>query len=278
MVRNDNTTPQSTQPDCDTLADLLPAYSMGMTDTAETLLVEELLVHCPEQATALEEYQALSDAMLFSAPDVMPPASLGTKLQALTTPEVSTTVDSDSNKIRTIPFRNAVIAIAGIAAVSVILFGLVLYLLGEVDSLRDENRVLSALAQDNESFLNVLGTGDLLQTSLAPQQDGSNAVATVITNPQRTVGLVRVENFPRLDPGMTYQAWLIRGDDRISAGIFDVDPSGIATLIFTAPQSLANYEALGITPEPAGGSDAPTNSPVVFGTFADASSDSASGG
>src|SRR5258705_8525299 len=84
MSENPNLSMSSSDPDCESLQALLPAYSIGATDEAETRLVESLLPLCPDIAAELPEYLALSGAILETITPVMPPAALHDKLMALT--------------------------------------------------------------------------------------------------------------------------------------------------------------------------------------------------
>ncbi|MBZ0317449.1 MAG: hypothetical protein K8L91_13595, partial [Anaerolineae bacterium] len=52
---------------CDTLRELLPAYSIGATDEAETRLVESLLDECPEVAAELLDFMRLAGAIAYTA-------------------------------------------------------------------------------------------------------------------------------------------------------------------------------------------------------------------
>lgn len=283
-----NNNPQSHKTDCETLAELLPAYSMGMTDAEESLLVEELLVQCPEYHAELETYKELNSAMLFSAPQKQAPASIAANLMKLTAPDAESSVTTPPVKatvIREAPasptpapilrpnFRRGMLAVAGVAvAAIIILVGIVGVLLNEVNTLRQDQDALTAELQARDSFLEGLSSQDIVQYALAAQQDGSDATATVIYNPERTVAMLHVENFPPLDPTMTYQAWLANDDGRISAGVFNVNEMGQATFFFTTPQPLGVFQLMGITPEPTGGSEGPTGSPVVAGRLENESS------
>jgi len=62
-----------------------------------------------------------------------------------------------------------------------------------------------------------------------------------------------------------YQVWLFTEfGDRVSAGFVPVDPEGVGRAVVRAPEEFAAYWAVGVSLEPAGGSDAPT-SPLVVG-------------
>lgn len=103
-------------------------------------------------------------------------------------------------------------------------------------------------------------------TSFEVAADGG-AHAYVEWCPQTYTVLVEAGDFPLLSPDMTYQLWLIRDGQRTSGGLFTVNPWGNGTLVMQLDEPLDNYDAIGITPEPAGGSSGPTAPPVVRKEF-----------
>lgn len=102
---------------------------------------------------------------------------------------------------------------------------------------------------------------------MPPAQSDSPAFATVAWFDQPGVGVLRADNFPPLPPSMVYQFWLIKDDKRTSGGLFTVDATGRGSLVFTPGGSLDDFDGMGVTPEPAGGSVGPTAPPVVTATL-----------
>ena len=66
---------------------------------------------------------------------------------------------------------------------------------------------------------------------------------------------------PASPPGKTWEAWVIRGQAAVAAGI--TDARGVSTLILRAP--LGAGDTVAITAEPRGGLDQPTGKPVLAG-------------
>ena len=54
-------------------------------------------------------------------------------------------------------------------------------------------------------------------------------------------------------PGYQYQAWLILDGKRVSGGVFSVNTDGYGVLQITSDRPLDQYDSLGVTLEPAGG-------------------------
>jgi anti-sigma-K factor RskA len=60
-------------------------------------------------------------------------------------------------------------------------------------------------------------------------------------------------------PGKTYQLWFVTDDQRkISAGTFDVDPSGESEIVVKVPEGIGRLALAAVTDEPAGGVPQPT--------------------
>jgi len=84
------------------------------------------------------------------------------------------------------------------------------------------------------------------------------AVATLTVSPEGGGATFVAANLLPLGSDQVYQLWIIRGDQPMSAGIFQVDENGQATL--QVDGTLASvFDAVGVSIEPAGGSEQPTN-------------------
>lgn len=62
----------------------------------------------------------------------------------------------------------------------------------------------------------------------------------------------------------TYQLWLINDEGAAGVGVFDLHEDGWGTVTI-ATELLSNYNAVGLTVEPRGGSDVPTTDVVMLG-------------
>jgi anti-sigma-K factor RskA len=99
--------------------------------------------------------------------------------------------------------------------------------------------------------------------ALANTQYSPGAIGTLIMDPNGRYGTLVVDNVAALDPGKQYQVWLIKGAEHTSGGVFSVNPDGYASLEILASLPLAQYDSIGITIEPAGGSTGPTGAKVL---------------
>ena len=77
--------------------------------------------------------------------------------------------------------------------------------------------------------------------------------------------LLAVLNLPPLPPNKAYQVWLIKGDQRFGAGLFTVDSTGFGQTVIIPVDPFTEFDAIGITVEPAEGSPGPTGDSVLKG-------------
>ena len=273
---------------------LLPAFALGAADADEIAAVTRALHSAPHLAADLAAYAALVEHLHLAATPVTPPPSLAGKLQGAlaTLPAPSRDVPRDPLRL---PPPGSTPAPArsprrwhwplAVAAAAILLLGLLnLYLLRQVDALHTEQALLRAqldtqsakLAQqdvhlagqasqlaEQDALLAALVASTGERYTMHAAQEGSLAQADVAWLFERNLAVLRASAFPTLEAGHVYQLWLIRDGQRTSGGLFTVDAQGQGTLVFTPPESLDNFEGMGITPEPEGGSTGPTAPPVV---------------
>lgn len=101
-------------------------------------------------------------------------------------------------------------------------------------------------------------TVSLKGTNVEPQAQGQ-----LIANPASQSAVLVVTGLPPLEPGKTYQVWLI-ANAPVSAGFLTVDANGQGVLIITSTESIGSFKSLGISVEPKGGSPQPTGDIVVL--------------
>lgn len=104
--------------------------------------------------------------------------------------------------------------------------------------------------------------------ALANTQNSPGAMGTLIMDIKGDYGTLVVDNLAMLTSREQYQIWLTKAGTRVSGGVFSVNTDGYASLEIIAPGPLAEYDAVGITVEPYGGSPGPTGAKVLGGTLA----------
>lgn len=248
----------------DDIRDLIPAYAIGATDPEETARVESHLRECSECRALLEEYQRLADEILYTVPLVAAPPSLEERLMA------------QVQEVRPVPVQRAspetggksharflfprLRAWATVAAVILLLLSNAFWMARTQKIEQEFSAQATALA-----FLvdapEVPLTGDAV----------TDARGVLVLRPDTNVAILHLDHLPPLPEGKAYQVWLIRNGQRDSAAVFRPSETKEITLVIRAPRPLGEYEALGITIEPAGGSPGPTGPRVIKGELRKAS-------
>lgn len=137
----------------------------------------------------------------------------------------------------------------------------------ELNRLRNQEAALASTVTSQIDLLAQVVAAAGESYAMPPAQSGSSASATVAWLAQAGVGVLRADNFPPLPPDKVYQFWLIKNGVRTSGGVFTVDSNGRGVLVFTPDASLDDFDGMGVTPEPAGGSAGPTAPPIVTATL-----------
>ncbi|MEO0561553.1 MAG: anti-sigma factor [Chloroflexota bacterium] len=223
-----------TRPNCDDLKPLIPAYSIGATDPAETASIEAALPGCPELQMMLREYDAITDGLAQAVPQHRPPKDA---LDRLLTAARST--EPVQKVIRPRWVMPIVMAVAALLVLSNL--GWWLYTSTSQMSIRPTPRAEDAIGL-------VRFDGDPAVVCI---WDARTGTATLYT-----------EGLPDLGPDESYQLWLLDDGTPQSAGVFQQGNDGRGLLIFTPPAPIRSFDAMGITREPLGGSAAPTSDPV----------------
>jgi anti-sigma-K factor RskA len=94
----------------------------------------------------------------------------------------------------------------------------------------------------------------------APQASGVSHV-----RPDQQSAVFQAFGLPQLPPQRTYQLWYIRAGSPVSAGTFEVDLAGDASVEVGGLPPTAEIDAWAVTVEPAGGVPSPTGEMVLRG-------------
>jgi hypothetical protein len=247
--------------DCETLIALIPDYAFGLTSSTETRLVEDGLSDCPDAAAQLLEFRQLQEEMRASVPQIDPPSALQARLM--------TAARATQRPRRTALPRK--IHPAWLTAAAVLLLFLVsnIYWTMRVSDLEQRNHALSYEQPDNGTDAEVAfvltTTNTLRWVKLPPAEASAGGNAVLMWNMDSEIGLLYVTGFPKPAAGKIYQLWLTRGEDRVSAGIFTVDETGVGSLLFHSDDPIDNYTWARITSEPETGSEQPGENTLAGG-------------
>lgn len=134
----------------------------------------------------------------------------------------------------------------------------------QLDALEGENQTLRRELSARDDQLAALLTPGAITVALGDltgEHPESHGALTI--DPASGEGVLSVANLPPLTADQTYQAWLIVDGAPVSAGTFAVDGDGAAHHTISGAQPGA-FEAVGVSLEPAGGSDQPTPDQIIL--------------
>ena len=264
--------------DCEALTQLIPEYAFGLTDDAETYLVETNLKRCPEAQALLADYRALQVDLRASVAQVEPSPELGTRLMAAVrasdaaaptaSEPVASTAPTREPNLRAVPpprksSRRVYAAWITAAAALIVLVITNVYWFSRVNNLSDR---LDNLTPTSGSAFVLTDTSGLHWVRLPSATDDGSASAFMMWNNDSQTGLLYARGFPEPAPGFGYQLWLASdAAGRVSGGVFEVNPTGDGALLVHVNAPIDSYTRAGITTEPISGSEGPTSPAVVRG-------------
>lgn len=262
-------------------------YAAGALPSDERRRFEEYLAAATEEERALmNELMTVAALLPQSMPLTGPPAHVKDELmqKVALTARAQAAVRRRMDERATVPRRSSWLpwGIAAGVAMAAVFALFVLSLLRTIDrqnadiaTLRDENRQLTTrlvALQDEltrkEEQLRVLAARELhisIMNGLAVQPV---AYGKIIWDREKGSAILHVSHLPPVPSDKDYQLWIVKGDQKISAGVFAVTDTSSAffridRLAVTNPKEIA---AFAVTLEPKGGMPQPTGEMYMLGT------------
>jgi anti-sigma-K factor RskA len=235
----------------DELRELIPAYALSALGDDERPALETHLRECADCRALLAEYRRLSDDLLYAAPPVAAPAGLTEDLRRRIAAPASQREAERAPRFSLSSLRRRPafgLTLAGLAAL--LLVGSNLYWAAR--TARSEREIAAVTALVQAPAITLTADGDEYGRGVLYRPDAGD------------VALLCVYGLQPLPQEKAYQVWLISGQERVSGGTFRVTDDGYGILLIKPPAPLQNYDGLGVTVEPAGGSPGPTT-PRVLG-------------
>ena len=272
--------------------DRLPAYALGALEGEERAELEaHLATGCPRCAALLTGWEADLAALAAQAPEVQPSDVTRSRLLRRVRVEAeSQTVSPGPVPSPDRPPRRSGLAVWALAAsIVAVAFSLgalwsQLRISGDVDSLaRERDRVERELAQVRDELsrarseltglrthverlavsVQTLGGGGRTFV-LAGLEGAPQAGGAAFVDPRTGRAVFHAYGLPPAPSDKTYQLWWIAEGQPVSAGVFEVDETGSASLEIEAvpPEDI---DLWAVTVEPAGGVPQPTGAMVLRG-------------
>jgi anti-sigma-K factor RskA len=253
------------------IEELFPFYALDALNDDEKELVEAYLHEHPEARQEVEELKRAASSLPYGVTPVEPsPRSKELLIKRVAADQRPSRVAREQPApSRGLGWENFLRVFSLGAAALAILWAIILN--AQVASLRNQiaalNQALAvqsnAIQQINANLPQVPASGaitvSLKGTEVQPQAQGQ-----LIADPDSQSAVLVITNLTPLEPGRTYQVWLIQGDAPQSAGLLQVDENGQGVLVVTSAAEIGSFDALGISIEPDEGSLQPTGDIVVL--------------
>jgi anti-sigma-K factor RskA len=229
----------------------LSAYALGALDAEDVSALETHLRTCASCRTELAGFRLVSESMLTAVPPKQPSAALRKRLQSrlpsaqkISRPRLAWSIN---------------LPMIGLAAMVLLLF-FNIFSFVQIQSLQRQQTQLTNQIANNQTILAMLSYPG---TQTLPI-NAENITGNLLLDKDRNMAALIVWNLPQLQSNQTYQAWLIDPQGvRTSAAVFHPGPNEPFTSIpIISPGDLSNFTGIGVTVEPAGGSNQPTGSRI----------------
>jgi len=233
------------------LRENIPAYALGALDGDDVPALEAHLKTCEACQAELGTYRAVSDSLLAAVPPRQPSAALRRRLQSQL---------PSAQKARGPRFTWSFGQFAVGTALVALLFMNVFSFLQMREIQRQQAGLLQQL-KTNQFALSMLAYPTTQSFPIA----GDNLSGSVLLDRERNTVALVMWHLPELSEEQIYQIWLIEPDGhRVSAGLFRPEADvAYTTQPVYSEQDISSFVGVGVTVEPAGGSDEPTG-PRVF--------------
>lgn len=247
--------------------DLVDAYALGALEPAEVDEVERHLATCPQCRALAQEARRRAELLWYAAPPATPPASLRARLMARIAQEKAATSGDVAGATPSAGVTAERTPDAEEAPASAPTRGplqrLAQALRGEP---APETRVASDLLRD------LLADPQSVIWSIAGTAEAPQASARFVVSHNRRDGVIVTNGLDRPGSGKLYQVWLLRGGQPVPNALFMVNRTGIGAGVVHANDPWGDFDTIAITPEPVGGSPAPTGPIVLAGSLAERAS------
>lgn len=254
--------------------ELLAAYALDAVTDEERALVERRLVESPEARAEVEAYREAAGRLADAAPPVAPPPSLKSSLFArldevpqvaplapeapapgpASTPAQAAAAEAAPDSAgpaeraaRRRWFQRPVAIVAAAAAAVLLIAGAIVGLNWGGPAGWGAQREVQAIAAAPDA-----------QTATLPAEGGGDI--TLVWSEQLGRSAVQAADLPDVGDDRTYELWYIDASGATPAGTFD-PARGAAYVVLDG-----EFEpglVVGVTVEPAGGSDVPTTDPIA---------------
>jgi len=244
-------------------------YVIDAMTAEERRVFESHLRSCAECQAEVASLEGVDEALASAVPQIDPPAALRDRVMAGIRPKAEPR--GSTGPAQWLP-------LAASLALGVGLGGYAYSLQERIVVLEDQLTAAQRAAADTlaradatqrtlqatQSHLDVLTAPDSTRVALAGQAPAPGASGRADWSRARGLA-VSLENLPPLQPGRTYQVWLLTAGMPVSAGLLTPDAAGRSTGVYAVPQAGVMPTGIALTEEPEGGLPQPTGQPILVG-------------
>jgi hypothetical protein len=272
----------------DEIKELGPLYALGAVDEDTASGIEDFLREAtPEQQHEISELREVAALLPLALPLPTVPEIIRDRLFVRIAAEAqSAPVDSDEvqSELQTDnpaePYEESAKVLAFthaprrevsatrwlLLAATILLTFTSGYLLWRNYQLRNENSQLAGEIQRKDDELREIVSPATKIVAMAAGKETPQASAKVVWDTDRQTWVIYIFNLPPPPTDKQYQLWYVKGDAKISAAVFDTEPTGETVLRLDLPPDVVNgLAATAVTLEPKGGSPQPTSDLYLVG-------------
>ncbi len=238
--------------------DLIDLYALGALEPDEQSAVDQHLDECARCRVHLAKAKELVLLLAWTPDQHEPPPALRGRvlrrvqqLQRLDGDEAKPWWQRFTFDLRAWTPRFS-LGLAGAMAALLLVVGL------RTARLQDEVSSLRAQLQEQQLVVDVLRSPDSRLVSLAAQPGAPTGRAQLLLDPNGKRAYLVTSELRPLSAEQTYQLWLIGDNTPVSMGTFEVSDEGVARIVVQADRPLQQFQAVGVSIEPEGGSPQPT--------------------
>lgn len=246
------------------VASLSGAYALHALSDEEVTLFEAHLADSEELRNEVTELTDTAVLLGLATPPVAPPAALKASIMAqlASTPQLPREVEPETSvdvrrfsgnaeaKARSRWFAKPITALVGMAAAIALIVGGV----AAANTMADHT-----FQQAQADQLAAINAAEDSQRQVAEVSTGGTV--TLMWSGALASAALIVDDLEPLPSDRVYELWYIDESGARPAGVFTVDDDGSTWRVLDG--EMAAGDTVGVTVEPAGGSDSPTTAPIV---------------
>jgi cell division protein FtsB len=264
---------------------LLAAAALGSLDPTDLAALEQVLTRSSTARSELDQLREVVALLPYAAPPVTPPAHVRASLMERIAADQAARQPLQSAPLPRRASRSMSVWLLSLTVIIVLLGWFTFTLQQQVIATNETNRRLlvaieqlqasvtaseerqaqlttqlasyeQQLARLNEQIaqerllVSFVSAPGVATRELRPTRSDLAARGEMYMYPGETQAVVIFSGLPALEPDRIYRFWLSDGVQRIAAGSFQVDATGLATLVITAPREVNAFTEVMVTVEP----------------------------